>query len=92
MNKEYIFYPMQMIPNQATDLEGNKENFSVSVLVFDMSDNIFCEIGYYNFDTKTWNHFGENSMKLICWCYLPDPREFIKNNKLEYVLHDGYRP
>ena len=87
-----IFNRMQEIPKRATDLAGNFEDFSVPVLVFDKSEHNFCEIGYYNFDTKEWSHFGENSMRLICWCYLPNPSEFIKNNRLEYVLHKGYCP
>lgn len=86
------FYKMQTHPKQATDFLGNLEDFSVPVLVFDKSDLNFCEIGHYNFDTKEWSHFGENSMKLICWCYLPNPSEFVENNNLEYVLHEGYRP
>lgn len=87
-----MFFPMQEIPKKATDLLGRFEDFSVPILVFDKSEPNFCEIGHYNFDTKEWSHFGENSMKLICWCYLPDPSDFIKNNELEYVLHEGYRP
>jgi hypothetical protein len=86
------FFSMQVLPRTAQDLLGKFEDFSVPVLVFDKSDSNFCEIGHYNFDTKQWSHFGEISMKLICWCYLPDPSEFIKNNNLEYVLHEGYRP
>lgn len=86
------FHKMQDFPKQATDLKGNLESFSIPVLVFDKDEPNFCEIGHYNFDTKTWSHFGENSMKLICWCYLPNPSIFLKNNNLEYVLHEWYRP
>ncbi len=85
------FYKMQTLPKQAKDLSGNLEDFSVPVLVFEKSEPDFCEIGHYNFDTKEWTHFGEISMKLICWCYMPNPSEFIKNNDLVHVLHEGYR-
>jgi hypothetical protein len=81
------FYPMQEHPRQKEN-----EMFSVPVLVYDMDDPEFCEIGHYDFDTGMWSHFGDFSMKLICWCYLPDATEFVKNNKLVHVLHDGYQP
>lgn len=83
---------MQEFPKVSTDLKGNEESFSVPVLVFDESEPTFCEIGHYNFDTKSWSHFGENSMKLICWCYLPNPTEFLKCKNFKSVIHDGYRP
>jgi hypothetical protein len=87
------FHSMQKIPKQATDLNGNIEPFSVAVLVYDDTEHPFCEIGHYNFDTGTWSHFGEGSMHLICWCYLPDPTEFRRNNPdLKSVIHEGYRP
>lgn len=81
------FKPMNKFPKQAKG-----EYFSVPVLVFDENDNDFCEIGHYNFDTQSWSHFGENSMKLICWCYLPNPKEFLKSKNWISVEHDGYRP
>ena len=83
---------MQELPKVATDLNGNEESFSVPVLVFDEKEPTFCEIGHYNFDTNSWSHFGENSMKLICWCYLPNPTEFLKGKNFKSVQHDGYRP
>jgi hypothetical protein len=86
------YFKMQELPKVATDLNGNEESFSVPVLVFDETEPTFCEIGHYNFDTNSWSHFGENSMKLICWCYLPNPTEFLKGKNFNSVLHDGYRP
>jgi len=85
-----MFYKMQDLPKVATDLKGNKEPFSVPVLVFDKDTPTFCNIGHYNFDTETWNHFGEDSMLLICWCYIPDPTDFVRDTDLEFVLHDGF--
>lgn len=82
------FYSMQEKPKVATNLYGESELFSVPVLVFESEE--FCEIGHYNFDTKEWSHFGDNSMQLICWCYIPNPKDFIKNNKLKWVKHTGY--
>jgi hypothetical protein len=85
------FYSMNCFPEKAKDLKGNKECFSVPVLVFDEDYPTFCELGNYNFDTGKWSHFGDNSMKLICWCFLPNPTDYIKNNKLYSVKHEGYR-
>ncbi len=84
------FRPMHELPNRAKDLKGNLEKFSVPVLVFSEHDPSYFEIGYYNFDTETWNHFGDVSIRLICWCEIPNPTEFAGNNKLSYVLHEGY--
>jgi len=83
---------MQKLPQRATDKRGNMEDFSLPVLLFDKEEPTFCNIGHYNFDTETWSHFGEESMKLICWCYIPNPTDYIKKMRfLTHVLHDGYR-
>jgi len=86
------FYNMQTFPKVATDLKGNKENFSVPVLVFDEENPDYFEIGHYNFDSKEWNHLGDVSIKLICWCYPPNPTEFLKEfNNWKSEKHIGYR-
>jgi len=84
------FHKMQELPARATDLKGNIEEFSVSVLVYDKDEPTWCEKGYYNFDFETWSHFGDASMKLICWSDIPDATDFVESNNLEFVLHDGY--
>ena len=86
------FYNMQRLPKVAKGINGQPQEFSVPVLLFDKDDPTFCEIGHYDFKNKTWTHFGEMSLKLICWCYIPNPTNFLKNKEFEYVIHEGYRP
>ena len=86
------FKSMQELPKRVYDLNGNAEYFSVPVLVYDEDAPCYCEIGYYNFDSKEWAHFGQKSMRLICWCKIPNPTEFVKSNNLISVTHEGYRP
>lgn len=90
MENKTKFYPMQKLPEVSKDLLGNIEPFSETVLVFEEKDPTYCEPGWYNFDTGKWQHHGDFSMKLICWCNLPDATEFVNNNKLTHVLHEGY--
>ena len=85
------FHNMQEYPKRATTLNGDDENFSLPVLVFDEDNPSFCEIGHYNFNCEMWSHFGDDSMKLICWCYPPNPTTFLKGKNFESVLHIGYR-
>jgi hypothetical protein len=67
------------------------EQFSVSVIVYNAIDPTYCEIGFYNYDLKTWSHFGENCIGLICWCFLPNPEAFLDQNKhLIPVFPEGY--
>lgn len=84
------FFPMQKLPEVSKDFLGNIEPFTESVLVFDEKDPSFCEIGWYNFDVGMWQHDGDFSMKLICWCNIPDATQFTKYNSLIPVLHQGY--
>lgn len=84
------FHTMQEVPRQATDLKGNLEEFSETVLIYDKGLELWT-LGWYNYDTKDWNHHMEESMKFDCWCYPPDPAEFISKNVLESVKCSGYR-
>jgi len=77
---------MQDLP----DIEPG-EKFSLTVIVYDKSDGL-ADLGYYDFEKKQWFILGDFSMQLICWCYIPDPKKFIADNKLTSVLHNGYRP
>ena len=83
---ENEFFKMQDFPTQ---VEG--ETFSKTVLVYDEGENDFCELGYYDFVKEEWNVFGDMSMRLICWCYPPNPSEFINSQKLKHEIHNGYR-
>lgn len=82
------FYPMLELPEKSVD----EPNFSKTVIVYDLTgdDTIFSNHGYYNFQDLEWVHFGDDSMHLICWCYIPDPKEFIEKNDLEITLHKGF--
>lgn len=82
---EQPFFKMQHFPPQQKD-----ELFSETVLVFDESDNTFCDLGYYDFEKSEWVVLGDMSMNLICWCHLPDPTEFIKTKNFKSVTHRGY--
>jgi hypothetical protein len=85
------FHKMQEFPKRAEGSRGFEEDFSIAVLVYDEDQPTFCEIGHYNFDVQKWSHFGDSSMKLICWCEIPDAIEFINKNNLESVEHVGFR-
>lgn len=85
---EKTFYKMQDYPEQEAG-----EGFSKTVLVFsEDEDTPYGEIGYYDFEEKQWHIFGDFSLKLMCWCYMPNPISFIKSNTLEGCFHAGYRP
>jgi hypothetical protein len=86
------FHKMQEFPKRASGSRGIEEDFSIAVLVYDEDQPTFCEIGHYNFDVQKWSHFGDSSMKLICWCEIPDALEFINQNSLESVEHEGFLP
>lgn len=79
------FFKMQHFPEQEKG-----ETFSKTVLVFDESENTFCDLGYYDFEKSEWVVLGDMSMKLICWCYLPDPTEFLKTKNYKIETHRGY--
>jgi hypothetical protein len=58
-------------------IHAKGKRFSDPVLLFNADDNTFCELGYYNFRTKKWLHFGGDSVVLVAWSYLPPPEEFL---------------
>jgi hypothetical protein len=57
------------------------KHFSAPVLLFSADDNTFCELGYYDFKTQKWLHFGGDSVVLVAWSYLPPPEEFLAKIK-----------
>jgi hypothetical protein len=83
---EYIrFLPMSEFPQP----DESDESFSVTVLVYSEGfRNI--ELGYYDFETNRWSHFGDNSFLLKCWCYIPLPEVNINENEWEAVMPKGY--
>jgi hypothetical protein len=81
------FFKMQSFPHP---VEG--ETFSETVLVFDEKDNAFAELGFYDFESKEWAILRDMSMRLVCWCYLPHPKEFLSKQSFISVIHRGYRP
>jgi len=84
---EQPFYKMQEYPRL---VKG--EDFSETVIVFNEDDYSYCELGYYDFKDKEWNIFSEMSIKLICWCYPPNPKEFLNGKNFSAETHIGYRP
>lgn len=80
------FFTMQQFPTQEPG-----ETFSKTVLIYNKEDNSFCDLGYYDFETSEWAILGDMSMKLICWCYIPDASTFINGKELKEELHRGYR-
>lgn len=75
--------------NEFPEKEDN-ETFSKTVLVFEEGDNSFCDFGYYDYKANEWNVLGGMSMKLICWCYPPNPAEFLKDKSYTHATHYGY--
>lgn len=86
--EDYKFFKMSKLPIK----NDNDQSVSMIVLVYDkISNNEFLNnLGYYDFEINEWNHFGRESMKLICWCYLPNPREFISYNESKTNLPKIY--
>lgn len=85
LKEKQTFFKMQHFPNQ---VEG--ETFSETVLIFDQTDNSFCDLGYYDFEKSEWVVFGDMSFKMICWCYTPNPSEFLKTKVFTSEKHRGY--
>lgn len=79
------FFTMQQFPTQEP-----VETFSKTVLIYNKEDHSFCDLGYYDFETSEWAILGDMSMKLICWCYIPDASTFINGKELKEELHRGY--
>ncbi len=80
-----VFHSMQEFPEQ---VDGEK--FSKTVLVFDESEETFCDLGYYDYESKEWVLFGDMSIRLICWCYTPDPTNFLIGKNFKWEKHKGY--
>lgn len=70
MNTE--FFPITQFPEVSKD----SPEFSVTVLIYDKlddSDEIFFDLGYYNFYKNTWEILGVLQMNIICWSYITLP-------------------
>jgi len=84
--EDHVFYPMALIP-EADEVDAS---YSKTVLVFGEKRQ-FVELGFYDFESKQWSHFGEDSFLLKCWCYVPNPENYLKANNPVSVKHAGYR-
>ena len=80
------FYHMGHFPDKEPG-----EDFSKTVIIFseDTEDGYF-DIGYYDFENSDWVIFGDMSFRMICWCYAPNPVEFLKGKNLKSAEHRGY--
>lgn len=79
------FFPMSRRPKPSKDVP----KWSETVLVYE-KDHDFQDFGYFDFEMDEWHILGSDSMKLICWCYIPMPSE--KTTKcFNPVTHFGYR-
>lgn len=85
MSENQIFFKMQHFPAKVKN-----EEFSKTVLIFDEDDNEFADLGYYDFEKSEWVVLGDMSFKMICWCYLPNPSEFLKTKNYKSDTHRGY--
>lgn len=82
---EVDFFSMSNRPRPSKDFP----KWSETVLVY-MKDHDFQDFGYFDFEMDEWHVLGNNSMKLICWCYIPRPKnESIKT--YNPVAHFGYQ-
>lgn len=88
MKKEQnVFHSMSELPER----DQADHSFSKTVLVYNKHLNI-TELGYFDFEDECWCHFGMDSFLLKCWCYLPDPTEWIREHpEWPVVKHRGYR-
>lgn len=78
------FYPMNQPPEIS---EG--DSFSKTVIVYD-EDLEYSDLGFFDFESSQWHIFGEFSMNLKCWCYIPNvDTEKVKSFKTS--THHGYR-
>jgi len=84
--KEIEFFPMSHRPPYSKD----DPEYSEVVLVFDNEIN-HSDFGFFKFSDESWNVLGDDSLKLICWCFIPDPSEFLKDRSWESIKHFGYR-
>ncbi|PHR71012.1 MAG: hypothetical protein COA67_07380 [Lutibacter sp.] len=80
------FYPMSHRPKPSKDVS----RWSETVLVYEEEHN-FQDFGYFDFEKDEWHILGTDSMKLKCWCNIPQPK---KENieKFKPTTHFGYRP
>ena len=73
------FYLMSEYPEEDPDMPG----FSFDVIVYTRGGA--CDgVSYYDFHDNEWVHSG-NDAKIVCWSYIPDPKDFIKNNNLQII-------
>ena len=94
-----IYHPMWKRPNQSKDDITFSETVIVYGVKFHKEDLDISEIddsvmGYFNFEKQEWFVLCDESLKLICWTYVPNPQQFMKDKFRDWKveLHNGYRP
>lgn len=86
---EVNFNPMHRFPKPNKD----DERLSEIVMVYEVDDYgeiVDIDFGWYDFSQSEWNVLGENSMKLSCWCYPPDPKTYLAGKNFKTTTHKGY--
>lgn len=86
MKNEVDFYPMSLFPLR----DDSDASFSKTVIVFGEKPNI-ADMGYYDFEDCQWSQFGNDKFLMVCWCYLPFPDFFIRENTLQSIAPNGYK-
>jgi hypothetical protein len=80
------FFPMSEYP-----LADESDNsFSKTVLVYTEGFKS-TELGYYDFETCRWSHFGDDSFLLQCWCYIPSPAADVREKNWKVITPKGYK-
>ena len=80
------FYPMTQTPLP----DSSDASFSCTVIIYGTEAQQM-ELGYYDFEEGQWAHFGKNGFLLKCWCYIPNPRNFLNKVSWEAVPSKGYK-
>ena len=80
------FYPMTEIPAP----DESDPSFSKTVMIY--SDALsHVEFGYFDFEEQQWSHFSKTQFLIKCWCYIPNPKDFIKDKHWQPIATKGYK-
>ena len=70
--------------------DDSDTSFSKTVMIYSNALT-HVEFGYFDFEEQQWSHFSKTPFLLKCWCYIPSPKEFIKNKDWPTVALKGYK-